>query len=45
MGRFTAVNCDDIEAADGRAPRLLDEEVADGAFGAANLNGGGGEPA
>jgi hypothetical protein len=46
IGRFTAVNCDDIEAADLRAPRLLDEEVADRAFGAANRNDGGGdEPA
>jgi hypothetical protein len=29
---LTAVICDDIEAADLRSRRLLDEEVADGAF-------------
>jgi hypothetical protein len=44
--RFTSVKCDDIDAADLRAPRLLDEEVADGAFGAANRDDDGGdEPA
>jgi hypothetical protein len=41
IGRFTAVNCDDIGAADLGAPRLLAEEVADDAFGSANRSDGG----